>query len=59
MASWSRVCRWVRHTRIMQLPAVVVEDGEERRQTMGFRTDRVDVETRDGVVVALRDVGDA
>lgn len=36
---------------------VVVEDGEERPQTMDFRTDRVNVETRDGVVVALRGVG--
>lgn len=36
---------------------VVVEDGEERPQTMDFRTDRINVEIRDGVVVALRGVG--
>lgn len=36
---------------------VVIEDGEERPQTMDFRTDRVNVEVRDGAVVALRGVG--
>ncbi len=36
---------------------VVVEDGEERPQTMDFRTERINIEVRDGVVVALRGVG--
>lgn len=36
---------------------VVIEDGEENPQTMDLRTDRVNVEVRDGVVVALRGVG--
>lgn len=36
---------------------IVVEDGEEQPQTMDLRPDRVNVEVRDGVVVALRGVG--
>lgn len=36
---------------------VVAEDGEDLPQTMDLRIERINVEVRDGVVVALRGVG--
>lgn len=36
---------------------VVVENGEELPQTMDLRTERINVEVRDGVVVGLRGIG--
>ncbi len=36
---------------------VTVDDGQELAQTMDLRTDRINVELRDGTVVALRGVG--
>lgn len=36
---------------------VTVEDGREQPQTLDLRTDRINVETRDGAVVALRGIG--
>ena len=37
---------------------IVVEDGEERPQTMDLRTDRINVEVRDGVVLLTGTVQD-